>query len=400
MSFNAVGPGTDLAGHARSLARTRDAVMAGSGARDRPRSVVSRSWSRTLGHGLRPDSTNPRRVLADTEARRRGSPLAPVIDEFRQVVDSYADAARCILVVTDADGVILWRHGAGRVLNRADGLGFAEGALWTEQTVGTNAIGTALAEAAPVQLFAAEHFEDGQVPWYCTAAPIHDPRTGALIGVVDISGPALTIHPVVAALVDAMVRLAQRDIQLRHWQSLETLRSRAAARWSLVGGPALLVDADGWVAQSVGLSAPERVATPRVDEYLAVSGIGLCRPEPLAGGWLLRAPTAADTLHLELDPAHQPTLTVSDGASAWRCRLTGRQVQVLLLLHRAGRDGLSGAALSRALYGDAEHRVTVRAEISRLRRTVGDLIVTRPYRLAPGIRLTVRAPDEPGALAL
>ena len=36
--------------------------------------------------------------------------------------------------------------------------------------VGTNAIGTALAEAAPVQLFSAEHFEQAQHPWYCTAA--------------------------------------------------------------------------------------------------------------------------------------------------------------------------------------------------------------------------------------
>ena len=47
---------------------------------------------------------------------------------------------------------------------QADRLGFSEGAVWTEMTVGTNAIGTALAEQAPVQLFSAEHFEQQQHP--------------------------------------------------------------------------------------------------------------------------------------------------------------------------------------------------------------------------------------------
>ena len=113
------------------------------------------------------------------------------------------------VVVTDADGVILWREGSARVRLRADSLGFMEGARWTEATVGTNAIGTALAEAAPVQLFSAEHFEQAQHPWYCTAAPIHHPVSGELLGVVDVSGPALTLHPVIGALVETAVKLAE-----------------------------------------------------------------------------------------------------------------------------------------------------------------------------------------------
>ena len=39
------------------------------------------------------------------------------------------------------------------------------------------AIGTALAEQAPVQLFSAEHFEEGQHPWYCTASPANSRRS-------------------------------------------------------------------------------------------------------------------------------------------------------------------------------------------------------------------------------
>ena len=60
--------------------------------------------------------------------------------------------------------------------------------LWSEDSAGTNAIGTALAIDHAVQVFSAEHFLADQHAWWCSAAPIHDPVTGALLGVVDISG--------------------------------------------------------------------------------------------------------------------------------------------------------------------------------------------------------------------
>ncbi|HEV7961951.1 MAG TPA: hypothetical protein VGP57_05365, partial [Actinoplanes sp.] len=66
-----------------------------------------------------------------------------------------------------------------------------------------------------------------------------------------------------------------------------------------------------------------------------------------------------------------------------------RHAEILVLLGKAGHDGLSAEALSRALHGDAEHLVTVRAEVSRLRRLLGAIVDNRPYRLAEGVRLTV-----------
>lgn len=176
----AVLPGTDLVRYSRVLHQAHDAVMSGAAPPTALRGVVTRSWSRVLGFGLDPARHNARDTAPrdEVERRRVTSPLAVVVDELRAVLSSVADASHFISVVIDADGLILWREGAPRVLMRADSLGFAEGATWTEDHVGTNAIGTALAERAPVQLFAAEHFELDQHPWYCTAAPVHDPPPG------------------------------------------------------------------------------------------------------------------------------------------------------------------------------------------------------------------------------
>jgi transcriptional regulator of acetoin/glycerol metabolism len=391
-AYGAVQPGTDLGVHARALRRVHDAVLGGSSPHVPPRPLVARSWSRVMLLGLDPSRANARDPLgrAEVERRRRGSPLSLVIDDIRSVLGSVADASRFITVVTDLDGVILWREGSARVLVQADALGFSEGATWTEDHVGTNAIGTALAEAAPVQLFSAEHFEEGQIPWYCTAAPLHDPRTGALLGVVDVSGPALTLHPAITALVETAAKLAEAQLWRRHQERLERLRRSAEHVLATTAGPLLLVDEHGWVAHHAGVAARDRIAVPDPHRALAVPGLGLCLPERLADGWLVRPAPAAQAMTATLDlRTDEAVLEVSSADGRWRSPLSPRHAAILDHLHRAGRSGLSAAQLSRAIFGDEAHQVTVRAEVSRLRRTVGALVATAPYRISAELTFEV-----------
>lgn len=394
--FAAVRPGTDLGRHARELQRVHDAVLSGHRPPEQPRTLVARSWRRVLGMGLDPDSPNGRGTpsAAEVERRRVSSPLALVIDDLRAVLTSAADAATYLMVVTDADGIVLWREGSARVRMTADRLGFTEGALWTEGAVGTNAIGTALAEAAPVELFSAEHFEHQQHPWYCTAAPIHDPRTGALLGVVDVSGPALTLHPALGALVESAVRLAELSLWRRHQEGLDRLRRETEHVVSTVPGPLLVVDDDGWVAHHAGIAARDRIEAPRPDRALAVPGLGLCLPERVGGdrGWLVRPTAPATRITARLQLGGSPLLELRSETGPWRTALTRRHAEILQLLHRAGPSGLTAAGLSQAVFGDTEHVVTVRAEVSRLRRVIGALVATNPYRLADGVSLTVVQP--------
>ncbi|MDX3659159.1 transcriptional regulator [Streptomyces sp. ID05-26A] len=382
----AVPPGQHLPTYARELVRMHDAVIAGSRSALRPRALVSRSWNRVLDLGLRADDVNTRDWLSSAEIGRRqeSSPLREVVPDLRTVVGSLADASQLLLVVTDHEGVILWRSGTPAVRRRADSLGFFEGADWTERRVGTNAIGTAIAEAAPVELLAGEHFEQGQHPWYCTATPVHDPRTGSLLGVIDVSGPALTLHPAIGALVETGRLLAESRLWRYHRERLERLRTAA-----LLTGPSLIVDDDGWVAASHGVAVGSRIAVPVDGHPVAVPGLGACTPERLAGGWLIRPSSVDRTVSLDLDLTRTPQVRLSGGDADWRRTVTRRHAEILVLLHRAGRAGLSAEALSQALYGDAEHVVTVRAEVSRLRRLLGALVETRPYRLSGDVRMTV-----------
>lgn len=371
-----------------------DAVIGGGRSPLRPRDLVARSWSRVLDGGLDPSRRSWRDPLPldAVHRRRRESPLSLVIDDLRRIVGSVADASQFLMVVTDADGVILWREGSARVRAKADGLGFAEGAEWTEQRVGTNAIGTAIAEASPVQLFSAEHFEQQQHPWYCTAAPMHDPRTGALLGIVDVSGPALTLHPAILALVETAVRFQESQLWRHHQGGLEQLRTAAGPMLAAVDGPLMLVDDDGWVAHASGVAAQARIAVPRTHRPLTVPGLGLCLPERVAGGWLVRPSGRETRIVIDLDLSANPSVEVSGGEHQWRSSLTARHAEILGLLHLAGPAGMSAAELSRRVHGDTQHVVAIRAEVSRLRRTLGGIVESQPYRISPSVELTVHRP--------
>jgi len=384
----AVRRGVDLRRYAHLLHRTHEAMLTGHALPASPRSVVARSWNRMRADGHDPDATTIGRGvgIVALEQRRRASSLGGVLRGLRSSLASVAEEAQHIMVVTDADGIVLWREGCNGVRHRADALGFAEGAAWTETAVGTNAIGTALVERAPVQLFSAEHYQRSLHSWTCTAAPVHDPRTGALLGIVDISGPAATVHPAAVALVGTAVRLAEADLWRQREAGLEALRAVAASLLRGVRGPAVVVDRNGWVAAAGAAIGTDRVAVPVEGTRCVVPGIGSCLPEPVPGGWLLRPDgPGAVPVRLQLDLDARRAEAVVGAGSVWRHPLTRRHAQLLALLMRAGPAGMDAFALSRAVFGDEGHAVTVRAEVSRLRRRLGGVLLARPYRIAPNI---------------
>src|SRR6202012_2320020 len=98
-----------------------------------------------------------------------------------------AEDCDSVLAITDAQGQLLWVRGKPGVLRRAAGIQFVEGAQWDERHAGTNAPGTALRLDAPVTISSAEHFVRPVQRRDCAAAPGHEPGTGAILGVIDIT---------------------------------------------------------------------------------------------------------------------------------------------------------------------------------------------------------------------
>jgi transcriptional regulator of acetoin/glycerol metabolism len=98
-------------------------------------------------------------------------------------------------VLTDGTGTILDLRCNSDLRRKLERIAFECGVVWSEASAGTNAIGTALTDDRPLQLMAAEHYCDGWQDLTCTAAPIHDPETGEIIGVLDITGDYRLVRP-------------------------------------------------------------------------------------------------------------------------------------------------------------------------------------------------------------
>ncbi|KUN21972.1 diguanylate cyclase [Streptomyces antibioticus] len=393
----------DSARAARLLSDVRSATLSGQRAPVAPRPVIEQSWDRMLRTGVDPDHDFRTGLLAREEVQRRreSSELRHVLPVLREGLLSVADVAHHIMVVADDEGRVLWREGSSPVLRKADGTGFELGADWREDVVGTNGIGTPVVARRPVQVFASEHFVRSQTSWTCTGAPITDPRNGRLLGVVDVSGPLETMHPATLAWVDSVAKLAESRLRELHQSSLDQLRAVAAPVLARLGGRAVVVDRDGWTAAVAGMPYQGRVALPKSPSagQRWLPTLGLCTVEPLAGGWLIRAsdepmPRGATRIVLDLSQPRRWSMTVSGDVGAWSHELSPRHAELLYLLalHRTGR---SAAGLAEDLFGDPGRTVTVRAEMSRVRRYLGGFLEHRPYRFSEGVEIEVLLPDDP-----
>jgi GAF domain len=398
----AVAVGDDPRQYAMLLSEVYDATMAGHRAPARPRQVVQESWNRLLGKGIDPEHHTPPDIeTSGLEMLRHSSGLLAVLDDVSSGLESVIDDGDNILVIADARGRVLWRSGSPRVLGHADRLGFVEGASWSETAVGTNAIGTALVSHRAVQLFSAEHFLRSHHPWTCAGAPIKDPRTGHVIGIVDVSGPAATVHPTTIALVDLVARLAESKLREAHDRMLNRLRMVAAPILARIARPALAVDPEGWVAAVDSLPPHNRILLPEngVPGRAWIPSLGTCDVESLPGGWLVRltddaqAGPAISRVTLDLRDAGGPTLEMTGQFGSWRHHISPRHAEILHVLatHRQGR---SAPELAADLYGDRTRVVTVRAEMSRLRRQFVGLVVARPYRFQESTIVDVCYPDD------
>ncbi len=186
---------------------------------------------------------------------------------LRSTLVSIADEAMHVMLVTDADG-----HDP---LARGRGLGCCTpptrsascpGTRWTEDAIGTNAMGTTLAVDAPVQIHSAEHLVRTYHAWTCAAAPVHDPDTGAILGAIDISGPLHTVHPAMMQLVSATAQLAENQLRVRLAIADERLRVRNMPHLaSLRGQAGALVTPSGRIiaGEPYGVLARARRAAGR-----------------------------------------------------------------------------------------------------------------------------------------
>ncbi|MFT4043150.1 MAG: transcriptional regulator [Gordonia sp. (in: high G+C Gram-positive bacteria)] len=303
------------------------------------RTVVRDSWLRSRSGGVNPGGSKVDGASGDGNTMtpeeftryRDAHPITAIRPIVRSLMlDDIADTG-VVVALTDHLGRLLWVEGESSALDGASRINFVEGSVWSEEVVGTSAPGLALAVDKGVQVVGPEHFITAVHEWSCAAAPVHDPATGHVIGAIDVTGGRAVAEPFALAAVRSVVAVVERELQSR----------------------------------SVDLSDPA-IFAPQV---FASQSSG--------------APS--NTIRM---------CVLADGRYRWHREgdrfgerpLSRRHAEILVLLQNYP-EGLNTEQLALLLADGGVDPVTVRAEISRLRRDIGtDVLGSRPYRLVADLR--------------
>ena len=166
------------------------------------------SWCRSKEAGLDPQHLQlPYIEDVDREALLlRAS--RPVVDQLL----SDLGAVNMSVVITDNRAQVLDRRETNRTLTmRLESIGLVPGSVFAEESIGTNGIGSALTEGKSFFVEGSEHFSDAFTGTACAAAPILDPKSGRIVGGIDLSCEVPDAHPLMLPLA----RRAARLIELR-----------------------------------------------------------------------------------------------------------------------------------------------------------------------------------------
>lgn len=236
-------------------------------------SSVVASWRRCISmHQLVPEDEREPLRLTDQEFNSAREQSEILISNAADELDRLflvAGKAGCCLLLTDRNGIALERRGAAGDDKHFRDLGLWTGSVWTEASIGTNGIGTALADERPVSIFRDQHFFCSNIQLSCTTAPIRD-HLGQLTAALDISTCRDDVNEMTLAILSQMVRDSAMRIEINLFRS-----AFVGARFLMVpagGNPAaalLAVDRHDLV---LGATRAARLAL-KLDDRCIAAGI-------------------------------------------------------------------------------------------------------------------------------
>lgn len=177
------------------------------------REAVLESWARSRQAGVEPDPEGPAfRKVPDEEleeARRSNRDLLRAAPPHLEWLSTVLHDTPHVAYVVCGEGIVLFAEGSDPDLVEAWRL--QPGYDWSEETMGTNGAGTALATGTTVAVFGPEHYVEAAKGSTCLAAPVRSPD-GGIRGAIDLSTSFSGWRPERLALVAYVAEMIEADL--------------------------------------------------------------------------------------------------------------------------------------------------------------------------------------------
>jgi hypothetical protein len=147
--------------------------------------LIVRSWRRSIGSSVGTAEACQRFQPVDTDSvlcRAAG----PVLERWQHQL---ADSGTTLFLSDRSGSIVARRTTDSKAQRQLDLVHAAEGFDFSEESMGTNGLGTAMVERRPVWIEGSQHYNEGLEAVTCAAAPVASP-TGSLVGAISVGGPS------------------------------------------------------------------------------------------------------------------------------------------------------------------------------------------------------------------
>jgi DNA-binding CsgD family transcriptional regulator len=174
-----------------------------------PPEDIAESWRQTTARDLRPDRFDPPFAQSEESDTLFLQAAMPIVDRLGG--DLASTQISVVLAAGDHCRIVARRASGPLEEAQLDVLKFSSGYLWSIEDVGVNGLGAAFSVKTPTLVQGIEHFADALAALATAGAPVHDPRTGQVAGVLALVCPGEASNQ----LLLPMATRAAREIEQR-----------------------------------------------------------------------------------------------------------------------------------------------------------------------------------------
>jgi transcriptional regulator of acetoin/glycerol metabolism len=209
--------------------------------------LVERSWRRSVGNAVESSKPPKFREEIDLESVLRRAAV-PVLEHWQ---NQLADTGTTLFLSDRGGQIVARRSSDPGELHRLDRVHAAEGFDYSEDSIGTNALGTSLVEAVPLFIKGSEHFSDALMVNACAAAPLFAPN-GLVVGSIALGSSREAANPMMLSMVKEVGR--QIESRLRSSSRPQDLAlALSFMRYSSAARPTVVMDQETVLANTPGI---------------------------------------------------------------------------------------------------------------------------------------------------
>jgi transcriptional regulator of acetoin/glycerol metabolism len=217
------------------------------GAGDAVPDLIVRSWRRSISSAVESSIPSQRYQDVDTDSLLCRAAV-PVLDRWQHQL---ADTGTTLFLSDRGGSIVARRTSDSSERRRLDSMHAAEGFDYSEESIGTNGLGTSMVEKRPVFVQGSQHYNDALAALACAAAPVYTPA-GLVVGSVSLGGPLEAASPIMLSLTrEISQQIEERFRASSRPQDLALAMS--FMRFSSSQRPTVVMDQESILANTPGL---------------------------------------------------------------------------------------------------------------------------------------------------